>query len=238
MPPYTAVDLLSIMDNNGIDAVVTCAPYSSIGKDRTYDEANWFLVESVKEVPGRILPFVRVNPHLRENAQHSIREAIGDWGFHGIKLHPRNEAFPINNEELVYPIAEAAAKFGVPILIHTGEPDTYGFAQPTLVGGLADAFPDVTLIVGHMGKRLYEDAILVAKWFENVILETSFRSHREIARAVNRVGADRVIYGSDMPFGVPEIEMMKVRLSGIREGDEEKVMGANIAHLLGLGDWT
>ena len=238
LPPCTVEDLLSTMDNNGIDAVVTCAPYSSIGKDRTYDEANRFLAESVKEAPRRILPFVRVNPHLRENAQCSIREAIEDWGFHGIKLHPRNEAFPINNEELAYPIAEAAAKFRVPILIHTGEPDTYGFAQPTLIGGLADAFPDVTLIVGHMGKRLYEDAILVAKWFENIILETSFRSHWEIARAVNRVGADRVVYGSDMPFGVPEIEMMKVRLSGIREEDKEKVMGANIARILKLEEWT
>lgn len=238
LPPCTVVDLLSTMDNNGMDAVVTCAPYSSIGKDRTYDEANRFLADSVKEAPGRILPLVRVNPHLRENAQHSIQEAIEDWGFHGIKLHPRNESFPINNEELAYPIAEAAAKLRVPILIHTGEPDTYGFAQPTLVGGLADAFPDVTLIVGHMGKRLYEDAILVARWFENVILETSFRSHREIARAVGRVGADRVVYGSDMPFGVPEIEMMKVRLSGIGEEDEEKVMGANMARILKLGDWT
>ncbi len=235
LPPCTVEELLSVMDGNGIDAVVTCAPYSSIGNDRTYDEANEFIAGSMEEAPGRIIGFVRVNPHLQENALQSVKEAVGKQGFRGVKFHPRNEAFAINSEELAFPIAELASKLGVPILIHTGEPDTYGFAQPTLVGDLADSFPDLTLIVGHMGKRLYEDAILVARWFENIILETSFRSPRDITRAVKRVGADRVVYGSDMPFGLPEIEMMKISLCEIPDEEKEMLLGANMARILKLG---
>jgi predicted TIM-barrel fold metal-dependent hydrolase len=234
LPPNTIEELLTILDKNGIDALVTCAPYSSIGNDRTYDEANRFLSEVKRTAPGRIFPFVRINPHLQENALTSIHSAVTNDGFHGVKVHPRNEAFPINSEDLSYPIAEAAVKLRVPLLIHTGEPDTYGFAQPTLVGDLADTFPDLTLIVGHMGKRLVEDAILVARWFENIILETSFRSHRDIERAVRRVGADRVVYGSDMPFGVPEVEMLKVRVSGITPDEKEMVLGGNMARILNL----
>jgi hypothetical protein len=234
LPPCTVEELLSTMGENGIDAVVTCAPYSSIGKDRTYDEANAFIARSMEEARGRIIGFVRVNPHLQENAVRSVKEAVGKQGFKGVKFHPRNEAFAINSEELAFPLAELAAKLGVPILIHTGEPDTYGFAQPTLVGGLADSFPDLTLIIGHMGKRLYEDAILVARWFENIILETSFRSPRDITRAVRRVGADRVVYGSDMPFGLPALEMMKIDLCDISPEEKEMVLGANMARILGL----
>jgi predicted TIM-barrel fold metal-dependent hydrolase len=234
LPPCTVEELLSTMDRNGIDAVVTCPPYSSIGKDRTYEDANEFLADSIEEAPGRILGFVRVNPHLQEHALATIRLAIKDQGFMGVKLHPRNEAFAINNEDLAFPIAELASKLRVPLLIHTGEPDTYGFAQPTLVGGLAEAFPDLTLVIGHMGKRLYEDAILVARWFENIILETSFRSPREITRAVKRVGADRVVYGSDMPFGIPEVEMMKIRLCDISSHEKEMVLGTNMARILRL----
>lgn len=233
-PPNTVEDLLANMDGNGIDTIVTCAPYSSIGKDRTYDDANRFLEESMSKAPERIIGFLRVNPHLQEHALRSIEEGVKNQGFKGIKVHPRNEAFAINSEELAFPIAELASKLKVPILIHTGEPDTYGFAQPTLVGDLADSFPDLTLIIGHMGKRLYEDAICVARWFENIILETSFRSHRDIARAVKRVGADRVVYGSDMPFGVPEIEMMKVRLSDITPEEKDLVLGDSMARTLGL----
>ena len=233
LPPNTVEEFTSMMDANGIDAVVTCAPYSSIGKDRTYDEVNRFLVESMEEAKGRIIGFIRVNPHLQGHALKSIEAGVKQ-GFRGIKFHPRNEAFAINSEELVFPIAELAVKLDAPILIHTGEPDTYGFAQPTLVGDLADSFPDLTLIVGHMGKRLYEDAICVARWFENIILETSFRSHRDIARAVHRVGAERVVYGSDIPFGVPEIEMLKVRVSDITPEEKRMVLGENMARILGL----
>jgi len=234
MPPCSVEELLSVMDGNGIDAVVTTPPYSSIGADRTYDEANAFLADAMRKAPDRILGFMRVNPHMQEHALRRIEEGVKHQGFRGVKFHPRNEAFAINSEELAFPIAELASGLGVPILIHTGEPDTYGFAQPTLVGGLADAFPDLTLIVGHMGKRLYEDAILVARWFENIILETSFRSPRQIKRAVNRVGADRVVYGSDMPFGIPEIEMMKIRLCDITAEEKEKVLGENMARILKL----
>ena len=184
LPPNTVPELLEILDRNNIDAIVTCPPYSSIGKDRTYNEANNFLWESTKISPKRILPFVRVNPHLQNKALSRIKMAIRKQGFYGVKVHPRNEAFAINNEKLAHPIADLAVKLKVPLLIHTGEPDTYGFAQPTLVGDLADTFPDLKLIIGHMGKRLYEDAILVAKWFENIILETSFRSHKEVERSV------------------------------------------------------
>lgn len=234
LPPNTVEELLSMMDGNGIDAVVTCAPYSSIGKDRTYDEANRFLAESMARAPERMIGFVRVNPHLQENALRSIEAGIREQGFSGVKIHPRNEAFPINSEELAFPIAELASKLDVPLLIHTGEPDTYGFAQPTLVGDLADSFPDLKLVIGHMGKRLYEDAICVAKWFENIILDTSFRYSRDIARAVKRVGADRVVYASDMPFGVPEIEMLKVRVCDITPEEKRMVLGDSMAAILGL----
>jgi len=234
LPPCSVDDLLSVMDENGIDIVVTTPPYSSIGVDRTYDEANAFLADAMEKRPDRMLGFIRVNPHLLEHALKRIDAGVKHQGFWGIKLHPRNEAFAINSEDLAFPIAELAAKLEVPLLIHTGEPDTYGFAQPTLVGGLADAFPDVTMIIGHMGKRLFEDAILVARWFENIVLETSFRSPRNIARAVKLVGADRVVYGSDMPFGIPEVEMMKIRLCDISPQEREMVLGINMARILKL----
>lgn len=233
-PPNSVEDLLCNLDMNKIDALVTCAPYSSIGKDRTYDKANQFLAESMSKAPSRILPLVRVNPHLKENALESIQRFVGEKRFYGVKVHPRNEAFAINSEEVIYPIARATNNLRVPMLIHTGDPDTYGFAQPALVGGLADAFPKLTLIIGHMGKRLYEDAILVARWFENIILETSFRSPREITHAVRRIGADRVVYGSDMPFGIPEIEIMKIDLCDISLREKEMILGGNIARILNL----
>ena len=234
LPPCSVEELLSVMDANGVDAVVTTPPYSSIGPDRTYEEANAFIADAMEKEPKRIIGFVRVNPHLLEHALESIEAGVKHKGFRGVKLHPRNEAFAINSEELVFPIANLAAELKIPLLFHTGDPDTYGFAQPTLVGDLANAFPDVTMIVGHMGKRLYEDAIVMARCFDNIVLETSFHSPREITRAVDRVDADRVVYGSDMPFGIPEIEMMNIKLCNFTSEEEKMILGQNMARILGI----
>jgi predicted TIM-barrel fold metal-dependent hydrolase len=51
---------------------------------------------------------------------------------------------------------------------------------------------------------------------------------------VKRVGADRVVYASDMPFGIPEIEMLKVRVCDITPEEKEMVLGNSMAGLLGL----
>ncbi len=52
---------------------------------------------------------------------------------------------------------------------------------------------------------------------------------------MKRVGADRVVYGSDMPFGLPEIEMMKISLCEIPDEEKEMLLGANMARILKLG---
>jgi len=48
------------------------------------------------------------------------------------------------------------------------------------------------------------------------------------------VGADRVVYGSDMPFGIPQIEMMKVRVCDITPEEKDLVLGESMARILGL----
>ena len=236
-PPNTPEELVAAMDKLRIDAMITTPPYSSISFDRTYDDANTFIYEAMKKYPDRIFGYVRVNPHLRKNAIESA-EKFMKMGFLGVKFHPRNEAVAANDPVLVFPVMEKVEKLGGCVLFHTGQPDTYGFAQPTLCGDVADSFPSVPIIIGHMGKGLFDDAILVAKWFDNIILETSFRTTHNIEKAVKIIGPERVVYGSDFymggPFG-PEIEMMKVKLADISKREKEMILGDNINRILKMG---
>jgi len=236
-PPNTPEDLVAVMDKLKIDAMITTPPYSSISMDRTYDDANTFIAEAMKKSPDRIFGLARINPHFREKAVERAERFL-KMGFWGIKFHPRNEAVAANDKVLIFPIIEKVEKLGGCVLFHTGQPDTFGFAQPTLCGDVADSFPTVPVIVGHMGKDLFDDAILIAKWFDNVILETSFRSPHDIAKAVRTIGPERVVYGSDFymggPFG-PEIEMMKVKLANISARDKEMILGDNINRIVKMG---
>ena len=82
--------------------------------------------------------------------------------------------------------------------------------------------------MGH-GNIIYINAAIdVAARNPNVYLETSgMPMHSKIREAVERVGSDRVLYGSDTPFHHPSVELAKVRVSGLSTDLTERVLGAN-----------
>jgi predicted TIM-barrel fold metal-dependent hydrolase len=89
--------------------------------------------------------------------------------------------------------------------------------------------PEATIVLGHMGAYFHgRDALAVAERRENVMLETSACPYPGlIGEAVRRVGAERVIFGSDGPGCPPAIELDKVRRAGLSHGDFRKVVYEN-----------
>jgi len=229
IPPKGAGECVRMMDSIGMDAMITSPPYASISPDRSYDEANRLLAEAMKKYLGRFFGLARINPHLRKRAVEAAEQALRD-GFWGIKFHPRNEAYPINHKELVFPIMRKVQELGGLVLFHTGCPV---YSHPTLVGDVADNFPEVPIILGHMGGEYEDDAILVAKWFDNIVVDTSFcRGVRSIEKAVEVAGAEKVVYASDYPQGSIELDTLKVQLADISKRDKELILGRNIRKIL------
>jgi predicted TIM-barrel fold metal-dependent hydrolase len=226
---FSAEDMIALMNRNGVDKVVV-NPFGRMLNDRDFEEKNQVIVRAAKKYPNRIIPFTKVNPWLDDCVQLFDR-AVNEWGCKGLKLHPISDAFQAN-DDLVYPLIEMAAKFKIPVQIHSHQPGS----QPALIGDLAERFPDVTFIMAHMGMNLYKDAIFVARILKNVVLETSAQpwTHRICRLVADEVGSDRLVWGSDAPLHHQEIEMMKVKMSALNEEEKRKVLGENIARILNL----
>jgi predicted TIM-barrel fold metal-dependent hydrolase len=100
-------------------------------------------------------------------------------------------------------------------------------------------FPEARVILGHMGHGnvvYINGAIEVALRNPNVYLETSgMPMHTKIKEAYERVGETRVLFGSDVPFHHPVVELAKVRLSGLPPEAVERVLSKN-ARALFFGD--
>ena len=210
-----AEGMIDIMDRWGISwSVVFSLP-------------NELTLEAVKKYPDRLVGLVWINPYEGEDAINKIRRAVGEWGFRGVKMHPLMDSY-LPDQPVVYPIMDEAAKQRFPILFHCGHPP---WSLPWHFGNLADRYPDVEIILGHMGHGhivYINGAIEVAKKHDNLILETSaMPMHSKIREAVIEVGEDRVIYGSDTPFGHPAFELEKVRVAGLTEHQLELVLGEN-----------
>src|SRR5262249_13430088 len=124
-----------------------------------------------------------------------------------------------------------AAERSAPTLFHCGdEPLT----TPLAVARAAEACPEATIILGHMGGYVHvAEAIGVAERFPNLVLETSAMPYPEkIRAAAERIGPERVVYASDGPACSPLLELEKVRLAGLDETAERLVLGGNAERIL------
>lgn len=190
-------------------------------------------IEAVDKYPDRFVGAAWVNP-MEPGAVDIIKDAVENHGFKAVKLHPLENAF-LPNDECVFPIAELARELDIPLMIHTGHPP---FSLPWSVAQLADIYPDVKMVMIHMGHgngMFIQSAIDMAKKYPNLYLETSgMPMHTKIKEAYIDVGADRVMWGLDAPFHHPTVEMQRTIVSGLTDKQLEDVFYNNVKALLKL----
>jgi hypothetical protein len=90
--------------------------------------------------------------------------------------------------------------------------------------------------MGHSGCcGLWYDAIKAAKRCENLFMETSGNLSIAIEKMVESVGAERVLFGSDMPWVDSAIEILKIRKLNLSNRDKDMILGGNLERL--LSEW-
>lgn len=210
-----------------IDGMVAIMEQQSIDKAVVFSLPNELTLKASERYPDKIFGLMWVNPHQGEEAVEQIREAIQKRGFRGVKLHPLLHSF-LPDQEIVHPVMEVARDLRLPVFFHCGHPP---WSLPWHFGNLADVYPDVFMILGHMGHGhivYINGAIEVARAHENIILETSgMPMHSKVREAVEKLGEERVIYGSDMPFGHPAFELEKIRVAGLNHRQLDRVLALN-----------
>ncbi len=187
---------------------------------------NAVTLEALTTYPASFTALAWLNPNQADCLD--ALDALMNQGFSGIKLHPLFNAYTAN-DAVVFPIMEQARKRDLPVFIHSGHAP---FSLPWSIGQLAEAFPDVRIVMIHMGHGhgVYIQAALdTAAKYENIWLENSgMPMHTKIREAYNRVGAHRLFWGSDAPFHHYAVEILRTEVSGLTERQLEDVFYNNI----------
>lgn len=216
------------------DTLIQTMDEWKITKSVVFSLPNRTTLEAVQKYHDKLVGLVWANPHRGDKALQEIDSAIKDWGFKGIKMHPLLDAY-LPDQDIVHPIMDLAKKHRAPVLFHCGHPP---WSLPWHFSNLADVYPDVTMILGHMGHGhivYINGSIDVAARHDNIVLETSgMPMHTKIREAAGRLGVDRVIYGSDSPFGHPAFEIPKVKISGLSDEELDLILAGNAARIFRL----
>lgn len=213
--------LLQRMDGAGIDkSVVFTPPMIS----HTQREINYGLLDIVKG-NARLIPFAFLDPRLPESP--ALLEELIEKGVCGLKLSGIHHGYIISHP-MCHPTYEIALQHQIPLIIHTGWGE---FGEIKFVVDMAKQFKELRIVIAHMIE--YKDIFNLAPPYSNVSVETSYSSHpRRIAEAVNLLGADRIVFGSDFPCSEPAFELYKVVNAPLSDGDKEKILYKNAERLL------
>ena len=227
----TADNLLPVLDEVGIDVAVLMPPLYEGGPydDPDYKLANYAVANACAQYPDRFRGYARVNPNRKQAAVAEFLHCLDDLGLHGLILHPDWESFYPTTQPLMWPLAEICAERDLPMSFHVGY---YPKCQPMLFVPLAEAFPSVPIYLKHIGYEYWRDAIILAQRYPNVYLETAGNtSAGEIYAAVREAGADKVCYGSDLPYILPHVVVQKIRSLPITDDEKEQVLALNSARI-------
>jgi predicted TIM-barrel fold metal-dependent hydrolase len=212
----------------------------------------------VKEFPDRFLASYDVNYALTDHQQAAKQfekeveqgkwRAMGELGlpYAGMAL----------NDPRLFPYYEVCERRGIPVFFHTGldGPDPQQLASPSFKVELGDPlllqdvvvrFPKLKVVIMHMGWPYPDHALYMLYAYPNVYLDTAVvnwilgRSvfDRMLREAVETVGSDRILFGSDQMVWPQMITpaVRSVSQAGyLTTADKRRIFWDNAAALLKL----
>jgi uncharacterized protein len=242
--------LLRDMDRAGIEKCVLLGWYWE--NQETCDLQNRWFRDLITEHPNRLLAFAAVQPRAKQVALDSLERAL-DLGFCGIgELFPQVQGFAYDDSYFAR-VLQIAAERSAPINLHVTDPliptTAANRATPLLnFIRLANDFRTTKLILAHWGGGLpfYELNPELHQILRNVTYDCAasplLYDKRVFRQAIDLVGADRVLYGSDYPLFLypreqrePDFKrfLNEVVTAGLSIEEQEKVLGKNLLRLVG-----
>ncbi|MDP7347251.1 MAG: amidohydrolase family protein [Phycisphaeraceae bacterium] len=199
----------------------------------------------------KIIGFMSIDPH-QPDAIDEMERCVGDLGLRGIKMSPVYQHYhPC--EEPARRVHRHAQRLGLPILTHAAFhaiADTpMQWANPLHYDLVAREFPDLTIILTHMGLPWFDDAMVVVRKHANVYADVSPAFHRDwLYQALLRFQEfdvmDKLLFGSDFPISTFEKTCQSLRnvnqvvagtgLTTISEQAIEQIIDRDSLRLLGL----
>jgi uncharacterized protein len=174
-------------------------------------DVNEAAAELARAYPDKLIGFMSVHPD-EGDAVAEMERCVHELGLKGVKLGPNYQGFdPLGEPALrVY---EAAQRLRLPILFHQGTSPMrtapLRYAHPLVMDEVAIAFPELRIVMAHLGHPWHADTIAVIRKHPHVYADVSAQFYRPWSqyqglRLATEWGVlDKLLLGSDYPVATP-----------------------------------
>ncbi|MGQ9681885.1 MAG: amidohydrolase family protein [Anaerolineae bacterium] len=194
--------------------------------------ANDALAAAARDYPGTLYAACTVHPRQGEAAIGEMERCARELGMVALKLHPWLQAFSVTDPEVVS-LFKAAAALGWPVILHDGTPP---YSTPLQIAYVARQVPEATVILGHGGLSDFpSEALAAARRCPNIVICPCGVPLNWMREFVRVLGAERLVFGSDYPFGGEAsvyYYLDKMRQLGLSAEESEMVFAGNLCRLI------
>lgn len=238
-----ADELIDSMNSHGVNkSVVFGFPWKN---SDTFKKHNDYIIKSMQRYSGRLTGFCCIDIFSRKAIAEVMRclenglSGVGELALYESGIDERS----INRLE---PVMEVCLDKNLPVLIHTNEPIGHQYPGKTpntfkQIYRLITKFPENRIVLAHWGGGIFFFNLLkkeVKKSFNNVYFDTAaspFLYDAKIYRvAINILGQNRIIFGSDFPLLTPARYFKEFEQAGLTKSEIGSFCGKNAATLLNL----
>ena len=216
---HDADSMVRYMDEAGVEMIL-CSPVEDLMDGSSRREQ---IRDAMRRHPERIRGYYCVNPLLGFSPEGIEREFAEHPGYVGLKFLPDYHRTNLT-DDIYRPAFEYADAHHMLVLSHTWGVSMNGEScnSADKVEGVLERYPNITFLMGHSCQGQVDLAIDLARRYPNAYLDPcdTSRLNGVIERMVKAVGAEKVVFGTDMPMQGFYFQLGCVL--GARIGEEEK----------------
>ncbi len=242
--------MIAALRRQGVKRIV-CVSHEALFEDPL--AGNHTMQDAIDRYPDLLLGYWGVNPNYPEQSKAAAQHLKAARGFVGFKFLPDYHCYPLTGPNYATALAHAEAS-GLAVLIHTWSGSKYN--APSHVETLAKQYPNARLLMGHSGYGDWETSTRIAAEYPNVYLELTavyvphdftmlpagsgtptplascLQVNGIIEYMVERAGAQKILFGTDLPWYSPLYAAGAVLFARIDDDVRHAILHRNAEALL------
>jgi hypothetical protein len=159
--------------------------------------------ESVRNKHNNLIFFAAIHPGIED--PYDAVCSLAEKGFPGVKMQPNAGGYYPDSREC-FEIYRALSENGMILLTHVGDelkPFKPLYSHPKHYRNVLESFPDLKIILAHLGGYNTWDDLDMILGYKNAYYDTAMSCEigvKEYERLIERIGIDRVLFGTDFPW--------------------------------------